>query len=82
MRDSSSPQATAALTQTEALRQAIAALGYRAPVADILAYVRDHFGIGESAAVAPAPAPPAASETAKRPAPKRGKNKDRADPSD
>jgi len=34
------------LSKPEAVRRAIAALGYRAEVADILAYCREHFGIG------------------------------------
>ena len=38
-----------ALTRTEAIRRAVAALGYRTPVPEILEYVRQHFGIGGEA---------------------------------
>lgn len=99
MRDSTTPRGAAlappeaaALTKTEALRRAIAALGYRAPVPEILAYVREHFGIGAAApapapaAHAPAPAPPAAPEPAgedeAKKSPRRGKSKDRTNPAD
>lgn len=51
------------LTRTEAIRRAVLALGYRAPVLEILDYVRQHFGIGGEpglpAPQAPAPALPA-----------------------
>src|SRR5437588_8159579 len=33
------------LTRPEAVRRAIEALGYRAEVSEILAYVREHFGV-------------------------------------
>lgn len=81
MRDSTTPRAGApaegaALTKTEALRRAIAALGYRAPVTEILAYVGEHYGIGAtSAPTAPPPAPPepSAADEAKKAPLKRGK---------
>src|SRR5262249_56980381 len=37
---------TAKPSAPEAVRRAIAALGYRAEVSEILDYVREHFGIG------------------------------------
>jgi hypothetical protein len=91
MRDSTSgrgsaqaPQQGAALTKTEALRRAIAALGYRAPVTEILAYVSEHYGIGAPAAVAAAPpaAPEPAGDDEAKKSPRRGKSKDRTNPAD
>ena len=82
-----------AMSTTEALRQAIAVLGYHAPAQEILAYAREHFGIGTAPEVAevaeralPA-APPATSavepvdqgshEPSRKPAARRARPKDR-----
>jgi hypothetical protein len=55
--------ATQTVSRTEAVRQAVEALGYRADVMEILDYVREHFGIdastplGASVPVEPDPTP-------------------------
>jgi hypothetical protein len=76
MRDSTeqTPQRT---TTTEALRQAIAVLGYRAPATEILDYARQHFGIGALAPAAP-PVETSREGLAAKPAARRGKTKDRS----
>ena len=75
---------TAKLNAPEAVRRAIAALGYRAEVSEILDYVREHFGIGGPDAseevVAPAPETPAPEDPGRKPATRRGKGKDRPGP--
>lgn len=63
----------APLEKTEAIRQAIEALGHHAPVAQILEYMREQFGIGT--AEAGGPVPTAEESDAPRQAVKRGKNR-------
>lgn len=58
------------LEKTEAIRRAVEALGYDAPVPRILEYMRERFGIGAEGEAAV----PAGEGEAPRPA-KRGKNK-------
>ena len=76
---------TARPSAPEAVRRAIAALGYRAEVSEILDYVREHFGIGgpdvgeEAVTSAPAPEVPTPAD-GRKPATRRGKGKDRTGP--
>src|SRR3954452_21041483 len=71
---------TAKPSAPEAVRRAIAALGYRAEVLEILDYVREHFGIGgpdtSEEVVAPAAEAPAPGDAGRKPATRRGKGKD------
>jgi hypothetical protein len=84
----------AAISQTEAIRRAIAALGSSAQVPQILDYIRDHFGMGSGGGAGESPdlraeAPSATalaegserdSPSGKKPPPRRGKPKDRPAP--
>src|SRR5262245_14527985 len=67
MRDSTSQGGAATVSKPEAVRRAIAALGYRAELSQILEYVHRNFGI--DAAAPPAPAG-SAEEAAAEPTPR------------
>jgi hypothetical protein len=63
--------AEATVSKPEAVRRAIEALGYQAEVSEILAYVREHFGISEDSAPMPAAEQrpsPSSLDSASRPA--------------
>jgi hypothetical protein len=66
-----SREGTPRLSRTEAVWQAVEALGYRADVTEILEYVREHFGIDASTPPASyvVVEPPAAPPRAEAPAP-------------
>lgn len=62
MKQDHAPSSAANLTKTEAVWRAIEELGYRAPVSEILEYVRTRFGIDADSPgepLDPAPQPPA-----------------------
>jgi hypothetical protein len=69
MKSDSQERGTIPITRTEAIHQAIVALGASAPVSQILEYVWEHFGIGVPPAASPG-SPPArpAGPTGERPA--------------
>jgi hypothetical protein len=75
-RDDTPQEAT--ITQTEAIRRAIAALGSGAQVPEILDYVWEHFGMGSGgAALAEAPERDPSSSPEKKAPPRRTKPRDR-----
>jgi hypothetical protein len=66
-----SREAGTTLSNTEAVRRAVEALGYQAEVTAILDYVREHFGIDPSTDVV-VTLPPAPAAPAGKPPPRRG----------
>jgi hypothetical protein len=73
MRDSTSQAGAATVSKPEAVRRAIAALGYRADLSQILEYVHRNFGI--EAAAPPAPVESAEEAPAEQPPKAAGKRR-------